>query len=63
LIAAVALTAVTTIVLPSAVCAQQSDERRQCFASEGVTPEPKLENSTLLISPAGRPLKHGFAAL
>jgi tetratricopeptide (TPR) repeat protein len=49
LTAAVALTAVTTIVLPATVCAQQSDEGRRCFASAGVTPEQKFESCTLLI--------------
>jgi tetratricopeptide (TPR) repeat protein len=54
LTAAVALTAVITIVLPTAVCAQQSDERRRCFASEAVTPQQKLESCTLLIEAGGQ---------
>jgi tetratricopeptide (TPR) repeat protein len=54
LTAAVALTAVTTIVLPTTVSAQQSDERRQCFASEGVTLQQKLDSCTLLIESGGQ---------
>jgi tetratricopeptide (TPR) repeat protein len=49
LTAAVALTAVATIVLPTTVFAQQSDEWRRCFAGGEVTPEQKLESCTLLI--------------
>src|SRR5215469_8549694 len=55
LTAAAALTAVITIVLPTTVCAQQSDERRRCFAGEGVTPQQTLESCTLLIEAGGQP--------
>lgn len=47
--AAAALTAMTAIVLPAAVCAQQSDDRRRCFATEGVTPQQKLDSCTAVI--------------
>jgi tetratricopeptide (TPR) repeat protein len=63
LTAAVALTAVSAIVLASTVCAQQSDERRRCFASEGVTPQQKLESCTLLIESAGQSSQTRVAAL
>jgi tetratricopeptide (TPR) repeat protein len=63
LTAAVALTAVTTIVLSTTVSAQQSDERRRCFASEGVTPQQKLESCTLLIEPGGQSSQTRVAAL
>jgi tetratricopeptide (TPR) repeat protein len=62
MIAAVVLTAVITIVLPTAVCAQQPDERRQCFASEGVAPEQKLESCTLLIETGGQTSQTRVAA-
>jgi tetratricopeptide (TPR) repeat protein len=54
LTAAVALTAVSTIVLPATACAQQSDERRRCLAREGVAPEQKLESCTLIIESGGQ---------
>src|SRR4029077_15506574 len=63
LTAAVALTAVSAIVLASTVCAQQSDERRRCFASEGVTPQQKLESCTLFIESAGQSSQTRVAAL
>jgi tetratricopeptide (TPR) repeat protein len=63
LIAAVALTAVTTIVLPTMLCAQQSDERRRCFAREGVPPHEKLESCTLLIESDGQSSQTRVAAL
>jgi tetratricopeptide (TPR) repeat protein len=47
--AAVALTAVITIVLPAAVAAQQPDDRRRCFATEGVTPQQKFDSCTAVI--------------
>jgi tetratricopeptide (TPR) repeat protein len=52
--AAVALTAVTIIAFPATVFAQQSDERRRCFASEGVTPEQKLAACTAVIESGGQ---------
>jgi tetratricopeptide (TPR) repeat protein len=49
-LAVVALIAVTTIVLPTAVEARQPDEHRRCLASEGLSsPEQKLESCTALI--------------
>jgi tetratricopeptide (TPR) repeat protein len=62
LTAAVALTAVTTIVLPTTLSAQQSDVWRRCFASEGVTPEQKLESCTLLIESGGQTSRARVAA-
>jgi tetratricopeptide (TPR) repeat protein len=53
-LAAVALTAVTAVMLPAASAAQQSDERRRCFASEGVTPQQKIESCTAVIASGGQ---------
>jgi tetratricopeptide (TPR) repeat protein len=52
-LAAIALTAVTTLVLPAALRAQPSDERSRCFAREGVSPEQKLESCTAVIKSGG----------
>lgn len=54
LLAAVTLIAVTTMALPATIAAQQPDERRQCFASEGVTPEQKLASCTAVIESGGQ---------
>jgi len=62
LTAAVALTAIITIVLPATVCAQQPEERRRCFAREGVTPEQKLESCTALIESGGQTSQTRVAA-
>jgi tetratricopeptide (TPR) repeat protein len=62
LTAAIALTAFTTIVLPTTLYAQQSDERRQCFAREGVAPQQKLESCTLLIESDGQTSQTRVAA-
>jgi len=51
---AVALMAVTTMMVPAPIRAQQSDERRQCFAREGVAPEQKLESCTAVIESGGQ---------
>src|SRR5437899_11554527 len=53
-LAAVALLATTTTMLPGTIAAQQSDERRRCFASEGVTPERKLDSCTAVIKSGGQ---------
>ena len=44
---------VAVIVLPPAATAQQSDEQRQCFAREGVSPEQRLAACTALIDSGG----------
>jgi tetratricopeptide (TPR) repeat protein len=62
LTAAVGLTAIGTIVMATVVCAQQSDERRRCFASEGVTPQQKLESCTVLIEAGGQSSQARVAA-
>jgi tetratricopeptide (TPR) repeat protein len=59
-LATVALTAVTTMMLPAATCAQQSDDRGRCLAREGVSPEQKLESCTAVIK-SGAP-SQGLAA-
>src|SRR5437899_5470453 len=59
-LAAVTLMAVTTMTLPATVAAQQSDERRRCFASEGVTPEQKLESCSAVIKSGGQGLVAAF---
>ncbi len=51
---AVALIAVTTMMLPAAIWAQQSDGRSRCFAREGVSPEQKLESCTAVIKSGGQ---------
>ena len=53
-LAAVALLASATTMLPGTVAAQQSDERRRCLASEGVTPERKLDSCTAVIKSSGQ---------
>ena len=53
-LAAVALLATATTMLPDAIRAQQSDDRRRCLASEGVTPERKLESCTAAIKSGGQ---------
>jgi tetratricopeptide (TPR) repeat protein len=53
-LAAVALIAVTTMMLPATIGAQQSDERRRCFASEGMTSQQKLESCTAVIESGGQ---------
>jgi tetratricopeptide (TPR) repeat protein len=63
LTAAVALIGVTTIVQPTTVFAQQSDERGRCFASEGATPQQRLQSCTLLIESAGQSSQTRVAAL
>jgi tetratricopeptide (TPR) repeat protein len=60
-LATATLTAVTTIVLSGAIAAQQSDERRRCFASEGVTPQQKLESCTAVIE-SSRQTPQGLVA-
>jgi len=51
---AMALMALTTLMLPGAARAQQSDDRSRCFAREGVTAEQKLESCTAVIESGGR---------
>jgi len=51
---AVALTAVTTLMLPAAIRAQQSDDRSQCFGPAGVSPEQRLESCTAVIKSGGQ---------
>src|SRR5215470_17566350 len=53
-LAAVALMAVTTMMLPAAIWAQQSDDRSRCFAREGVSPEQKLVSCTVVIESGGQ---------
>jgi len=60
---AVALMAVTTMMLPAALRAQQSDERSRCFAREGVSPEQKLESCTAVIQSRGQTPQGLVAAL
>jgi len=50
----VALMAVTTMMLLGAIRAQPSDDRSQCFAREGVSPEQKLESCTAVIKSGGQ---------
>jgi tetratricopeptide (TPR) repeat protein len=57
-LAAITLTAVTTMMVPAALRAQQSDERSRCFAREGVSPEQKLESCTVAIK-SGRLTRQG----
>src|SRR5215470_2648813 len=52
--AAVALIAATTVMLPAATLAQQSDDRSRCFAREGVSPEQKLVSCTAEIESGGQ---------
>ena len=49
-----ALMAVTAMMLPAALRAQQADDRSRCFAREGVSPEQKLEGCTALIESGGQ---------
>src|SRR6266436_3302438 len=49
-LAAITLTAVTTMMLPAALRAQHSDERNRCF---GVLTEQKLESCTAVIKSGG----------
>jgi len=49
-----AVMAVTTLALPAAIRAQQSDDRSRCFAREGVSPEDKLESCTAVIQSGGQ---------
>src|SRR6266446_3503912 len=51
---AVTLMAVTTMMLPAAIRAQQSDDRSRCFAREGVSPEDRLESCTAVIRSGGQ---------
>jgi len=51
---AVALMALTTLMLPAAISAQQSDDRGRCFAREGVSPEQKLRSCTAVIEAGGQ---------
>src|SRR6267143_4719524 len=53
-LAVVALMAVTTMMLPAAIRAQQSDDRSRCFAREGVSPEDRLESCTAVIQSGGQ---------
>ncbi len=50
----VALMAVTTMMLPVAIRAQQSDDRSRCFAREGVSAEDKLQSCTAVIQSGGQ---------
>src|SRR5258706_429206 len=49
-----ALMAVTTMMLPAATRAQQSDDRSRCFAREGASPEDKLQSCTAVIQSGGQ---------
>jgi tetratricopeptide (TPR) repeat protein len=49
-----ALVAGTTMMLPAAIHAQQSDDRSRCFAREGVSPEDKLQSCTAVIQSGGQ---------
>src|SRR5215472_10207117 len=62
-LAAVALMAATTMMLPAAVWAQQSDDRSRCFAREGVSPEQKLVSCTAVIESSGQTPQGLVAAL
>jgi len=60
-LALVTLIAVTTMMLPPATGAQQSDHRSRCFAREGVSPEQKLASCTAVIE-SGRQTSQGVVA-
>jgi tetratricopeptide (TPR) repeat protein len=44
---------VAAMALPAGARAQQSDERRQCFATDGMSPEQKLRGCTAVIESGG----------
>src|SRR5262245_24303981 len=60
-LAAVTLIAVTTMMLPAATGAEESDHRSRCVAREGVAPEQKLASCTALIE-SGRQTRQGVVA-